>query len=1458
MKLKAIYASIGLIVLSILAPVHSHVYSSEDTALSESLPTPPNKWGDKQFARKKFAHSIAAVQTALNRVTGWRDAHEKTGRVSMAVQPGYPPEIDDILNLRESIETSDRAWLTDSDNIERWCLKNGFSDIILRRHREMADNHKRNVRVLLDYFDALERAAADSNINLIHETLDQINNHLKNNPFRKDPPLLHSRTSQILPEGNEILSLSLADEPIRSASSAPATEELSPTVDVQITPEIIELAASLEHSPVKIYEYVLNNFDFEPYIGSWKGSQETLLQGSGNGCDLASLLIALLRASGIPARYIKGDIRIPADRAMNWLGVVTEQALDDLDFGVLEYSGEELVTLSVSDHFWVEAYLPYTNYRGIPADQTGKMWVQMDPSFKKYEYQAGVDIVSEMGFDAKTFIENYIGTLQDYNPLEGLIQAVRDYLSVNHPELSYEDILRTKRIITEEMAFIPGSLPYEVTWIDGTYSEISATDRYKVQIVIYSWGPEEINYTFAIPEILGKRITVSYAAATQDDQDVIDTYGGFYHTPPHLVHLIPVLTVDGNLVAVGTEGTTMGTTVNWQLFFNPPLGANDPWPTSSPMGFPGVLNEIVVGTTQSLGIAVNRIPPETLASGVSEGIVDIEAWTGQSLWHAAMGFLDRVERSHAETAKLMQTVLHPATGIAIVQDAVTVTYDFGQPQTFEWKGLVIDADKAGFRPISVHGDSGRQKDFNILNGANGSILENRIIEDLYNAEAVSAVKIIQLAKDMSVPICRITESIEADCPLLDVSDTVRSDVASAVADGHVVTIPEHDITYLAWSGIGYIDMNPETGKGAYIISGGHNGGGSAGGAGSGSKTPPPPPSGTGSGDGGCPNCPCPPGFASETRFIYPSEDGLLFPRVSETEFYLSLLSGKVLNPNNLYFEVEQTYCTIYGIGTRRSRFPADKNEPGHHSRTIFGATRNYTIFGADIKTPDGHQAFKNCGDIRLQSELVFGPPAETLTYNWRLDPCDTGSCGGGALTSPADGVNTAFKGYLAGSLPVILEVTNENRTTRAEKTLDVVEIVKIRAQDGDNAAYFVEDDDSGPETTIKTLYPARTDRGVVNISVETYPALSNTATLPLGWRIERASGTLEFVGTPNALNATLKKNKLEETVVKAVPCEGSQDLFQVRIIPVKVELVTPAGDPVSAPVDSGEGQNEYTFNNANPGVLTMNLKAKVEPSGVATYIKDHVRFKVDAIGSSVMAWNVANPGGKPTSNGDNLEAVVTFTGLPLKNSAFGKKSVKVKFNGNIQNSQVVEIFFPKAARNHPGIGAGTTPNWFYYWAGTAVTEYDLTSGMYSYADGGAQNFAVYNGNAKNPLIIVYGPASAGHTAYVWNAVGINVNLRGVDTLTATLVHEKTHWQNDLNWLAGGPWYFKRDTDGDYLPDEWENLYSAHGFDPNKASSFPGFPFGNDEEVWCEMNTYKAKANHSLDWANPGKQSRTVY
>ena len=82
---------------------------------------------------------------------------------------------------------------------------------------------------------------------------------------------------------------------------------LAPSLETQFHADIVKLAAELDHDAIKIYRFVKNNIRFEEYRFSVKGAVATLHTRAGNEWDQCSLLIALLRASGIPSRYTYGD-----------------------------------------------------------------------------------------------------------------------------------------------------------------------------------------------------------------------------------------------------------------------------------------------------------------------------------------------------------------------------------------------------------------------------------------------------------------------------------------------------------------------------------------------------------------------------------------------------------------------------------------------------------------------------------------------------------------------------------------------------------------------------------------------------------------------------------------------------------------------------------------------------------------------------------------------------------------------------------------------------------------------------------------------------------------------------------------------------------------------------------------------------------------------------------------------
>lgn len=152
---------------------------------------------------------------------------------------------------------------------------------------------------------------------------------------------------------------------------------------------------------VGIYEHLHNTIEYSAYHGSRSGSINTYLGQRGSDVDIATTLIAMLRAQNIPARYAVGTVRIPAAQLTNWLGVGSL----DVAVQILKDQGIQGVTLASDrssvdfEHAWAEAFVPFDQYRGIntvnpvvdcglTANAARCTWVALDASFKQKTYDA--------------------------------------------------------------------------------------------------------------------------------------------------------------------------------------------------------------------------------------------------------------------------------------------------------------------------------------------------------------------------------------------------------------------------------------------------------------------------------------------------------------------------------------------------------------------------------------------------------------------------------------------------------------------------------------------------------------------------------------------------------------------------------------------------------------------------------------------------------------------------------------------------------------------------------------------------------------------------------------------------------------------------------------------------------------------------------------------------------------
>jgi hypothetical protein len=151
-------------------------------------------------------------------------------------------------------------------------------------------------------------------------------------------------------------------------------------------------------SVLDVYQYIRNNYIPEFYYGSRKGAIGTFEEKSGNDYDMASLLIGVLRDRNIPARYIRSKIEITADQAMEWTATdninVALRILSALGIPTTGLTSDGEIVAVRLEHVWVEAYVPYTDYRGAGNGSGDSLWIPLDVSFKELYLNDGLDLAS--------------------------------------------------------------------------------------------------------------------------------------------------------------------------------------------------------------------------------------------------------------------------------------------------------------------------------------------------------------------------------------------------------------------------------------------------------------------------------------------------------------------------------------------------------------------------------------------------------------------------------------------------------------------------------------------------------------------------------------------------------------------------------------------------------------------------------------------------------------------------------------------------------------------------------------------------------------------------------------------------------------------------------------------------------------------------------------------------------
>ena len=651
----------------------------------------------------------------------------------------------------------------------------------------------------------------------------------------------------------------------------PTDADLQPTIDAQITAEIQALADELNNNVVEIYTWVHNNIRFIPSYGSIQGAQMTLETKRGNAMDTASLTIALLRASNIPARYAYGTVEMPTEQVMNWVGGVNNAnaAGNLLGQGGIPNTGIIMggqVKYFQLEHVWVEAFVDFMPSRGMKDGQKDS-WIPLDASFKQYEFSQGMDLEQQVPFDAQALVDD-IQASATINEDEGWVQnvpsaaieqkleeyqqALTDYIENQNPDATVGEVLGLQQVKVLEPRPLAAGLPYNHIVTTQQFSEVPNNLRHRFKYELSTEANEYLASPFITineptVKLAGKKLSLSFAPATQDDADIIESYlpepdpvTGEINPedipdtlPGYLINLKAEFAIGNQIVASEVAGT-MGTELYETLgYWDPRFG----WDVSQ--------NKPTAGEYQAIGLDLQGSSPEyaaklqadleatkaKLESADEAQLADLtkQDLVGDMLEATIFSYFAMNNLQDDIAAQQANIVNYRLPSYGKFSTRLSTSYWYGTPRNVSASGLVMDVDRVFNSQVDKDNNVANRISFNQMTGSRLSAMEHLVPEQMFStpegqAEGISAVKAIALAAAQGQKIWTITrDNLDAALSAINLHADSETEIRNGVNAGNVVTAHEQSINFNGWVGEGYIIIDPTTGAGAYKIAGGGNG-----------------------------------------------------------------------------------------------------------------------------------------------------------------------------------------------------------------------------------------------------------------------------------------------------------------------------------------------------------------------------------------------------------------------------------------------------------------------------------------------------------------------------------------------------------------------------------------------------------------------------------------------------------
>lgn len=562
-----------------------------------------------------------------------------------------------------------------------------------------------------------------------------------------------------------------------------------------VAPEELRALAreELEGDWERIARFVKNRIAYEHYYGSAKTAPGTLRDRAGNDFDQASLLIALLRAAGYPARYVHGSIEIRDAEVRSWMGV------SNAEWGGAMFASEGRPGVDISsasgvtvavreEHVWVEARV------GSPPE-----WKALDPSFVWVSppelvvrneltrslgpFQAGKGkIDSNTEKETADYLKKSAGLLAKGKVGEGLEGGA----PIRLPSLGFPPVAPGGRSLYREVAVLEEK------------TGLGAGDRIMISFRITTEEGEVKGKPVPLSLVAGKRVVLSYEYKRGEEKLLAGSWKGPELAPLYLTRVVPCLRVEGREVLRGKETIPGRKNLIGITIMRPGYEAET------------CEKRFISGSWLGIAIGGGRTRPALLSEriGLMEKALARRKkgeWTedtlGELLCLTGFSFLAEGDAIAAVRQRILGVVDIAVPPAIVITSLSPAEVDLLDPRSSWEYELGIDQIRNERLPVSRRGSQLDRMIFTLSFGMTASYLEEFCLEQIFQGPSICTIGVLRRG-----------------------ANDRENSLPGTVTGGLLYLGPVRPVRLLDWEGWGQIAIDPASGNAVYDLAGGVAGG----------------------------------------------------------------------------------------------------------------------------------------------------------------------------------------------------------------------------------------------------------------------------------------------------------------------------------------------------------------------------------------------------------------------------------------------------------------------------------------------------------------------------------------------------------------------------------------------------------------------------------------------------------